>query len=92
MPKLRIPSDPRVVSPTCKNGLHETPLSLGNGAAHEWEASEEELAFWNGLTDTRKSALVEHQFYGCFLCNLDSEMTWEPSLDNPDSGGQKPGS
>lgn len=74
LPKLRIPSDPRRVSRACEKGLHKIPLSSGGGTAHEWEASKEELAFWNGLARTHKDALVERQYDGCFLCNLDLEM------------------
>ncbi|MDA4124649.1 MAG: hypothetical protein OK438_04260 [Thaumarchaeota archaeon] len=74
MPKLRIPSDPRRVSRVCEKGLHEVPLSLGNGAAHAWEASEEESAFWNILTGIHRDALVEHQNDKCFLCGIDSMM------------------
>lgn len=73
-PKLRIPSDPREVSRACERRLHETPLSLGDGAAKEWEVSKEELAFWNCLNGIHRDALVERQYDRCFLCNLDSEM------------------
>jgi hypothetical protein len=72
--KLRIPSDPRRVAQACDKWLHKTPLSFEYGAAHEWEASEEELAFWSGLNDSHKATLLERQYARCFLCSLDSEM------------------
>jgi len=74
LPKVRIPRDPRRVFRACEKGLHKISLSSGYGAAHEWEASKEELAYWNGLTSTHKDALVERQYDRCFLCNLDLEM------------------
>ncbi|MGD0318811.1 MAG: hypothetical protein ABSB56_03850 [Nitrososphaerales archaeon] len=74
MPRIRIPSDPKRVSRVCEMGLHEIPFGLGNGETHEWVASREELVFWNGLANTHRDTLVERQYDGCFLCNLDSEM------------------
>ena len=72
--KLRIPSDPRRATMPCERGFHRMLPSLENGAAHEWEVSREELAFWESLPTNSQNALVERQYGWCFLCSLDMEM------------------
>ena len=72
--KLRVPSDPRRTPMTCDKGLHTIHVRLENGTAHKWEVSREELEYWESLPTLHKSALIERQYEGCFVCNLDMEM------------------
>jgi len=69
--KIRIPADPRKTVRVCEKGKHETPLSVGNGAAYDWEATDVEFDLWHSLKDSKRKELLRQAGEGCFLCALD---------------------
>jgi len=91
---IRVPTDPRSAVRVCEAGLHEIPISVGNGSYHDWKASGAEFDFWKALDKPKQNELLRESLHGCFLCALDRKMkgTWEPKVDNPNSEGQKPSS
>lgn len=54
--------------------MHEIPISIGNGAFHDWKASDEEFTFWQTLERTGQNALLRQSEQSCFLCALDRQM------------------
>ena len=69
--KIRMPADPRKPVRVCEKGKHEIPLSVGNGSAYDWEATDVEFDLWHSLKDSKRKELLRQADEGCFLCALD---------------------
>ena len=72
---IRVPTDPRSAVRVCERGLHEIPISVGNGSFHDWTASDEEFDYWRTISKTKQNNIFQESLSGCFLCALDKSMT-----------------